>query len=57
MAMAIQTPNEQMKIEADPTKEFFIFTLTKDIDLKRAIADLVDMPDASSRNASRTCAI
>jgi hypothetical protein len=31
-----------LRIEASPTKEFFIFMITRDIDLTRAIADLVD---------------
>ena len=36
---AVADPN---RIEASPTKEFFMFMLTRDIDLTRAIADLVD---------------
>jgi len=42
MATETEILDEKMKIDGDPTKEFFIFMLTKDIDLKRAIADLVD---------------
>ena len=37
----VPTPDPN-RIEASPTKEFFIFMLTRDIDLTRAIADLVD---------------
>ena len=39
--MAKET-SDPTRIIGDPTKEFFIFMLTKDIDLTRAIADLVD---------------
>jgi hypothetical protein len=34
--------DDPTRIEASPTKEFFIFMLTRDIDLTRSIADLVD---------------
>ena len=34
--------DESLRIDASPTKDFFIYMLTKDIDLIRAIADLVD---------------
>lgn len=41
-------------IDASPTKDFFIFMLTKDVSLKRAILDLVDNSvDAAVRTAKR----
>jgi hypothetical protein len=39
MALASQDPK---RVIASPTKEFFIYMLTKDIELSRAILDLVD---------------
>ncbi len=35
-------PDSQLKLQASPTKEFFIDMLVRDIRLERAIADLVD---------------
>ena len=34
--------NETRKIDARPTKDFFISMLVKDVDLARSIIDLVD---------------
>ena len=36
------SPIDEMEINANPTKEFFIYMLTKDIELERAILDLID---------------
>ena len=40
--MAIGKNNDEFVINARPTKEFFIYMLTKDIPLIRAIIDLID---------------
>ncbi|MEK6699196.1 MAG: ATP-binding protein [Nitrospirota bacterium] len=37
-----ETPQDPKRINASPTKEFFIYMLTRDIPLTRAILDLVD---------------
>lgn len=42
--------NDPNKIDASPTKEFFIHMLTRDVALERAIIDLIDNSVDSARN-------
>lgn len=37
-----ERPEDPLAVKGEPTKGFFVYTLTKDIQLDRAIADLVD---------------
>ncbi len=46
--------SDSWRIEADPTKEFFVFMLTRDIDLDDAVTDLIDNSvDGARRLRSR----
>jgi hypothetical protein len=46
--------DDKMRIEGSPTKDFFIFMLTKDIALGRAILDLVDNSIDGARRLRKT---
>lgn len=52
--MATRVAVEEKRAEAEPTKDFFISMLVKDIELTRAILDLVDNSvDGARRNAKK----